>query len=99
QASYREGSKNVTAGANPMALKRGIDKAVAAVSEELKKLSKPVKGRMIAQVGAISANNDQAIGGIIADAMEKVGKDGVITVEEAEDSGAPREAGEREKDD
>src|SRR5437899_12673670 len=83
QAIYREGSKNVTAGANPMALKRGIDKAVAAVSEELKKLSKPVKGRMIAQVGAISANNDQAIGGIIADAMEKVGKDGVITVEEA----------------
>src|SRR5438128_5363511 len=83
QAIYGEGAKNVTAGANPMALKRGIDKAVAAVSEELKKLSKPVKGRMIAQVGAISANNDQAIGGIIADAMEKVGKDGVITVEEA----------------
>src|SRR4051812_19569192 len=83
QAIYREGSKNVTAGANPMSLKRGIDKAVAAVSEELKKLSKPVKGRMIAQVGAISANNDEAIGTIIADAMEKVGKDGVITVEEA----------------
>src|SRR5436190_15546382 len=83
QAIYREGSKNVTAGANPMALKRGIDKAVAAVSEELKKMSKPVKGRMIAQVGAISANNDEAIGKIIADAMEKVGKDGVITVEEA----------------
>ena len=83
QAIYREGGKNVTAGANPMALKRGIDKAVAAVSEELKKLSKPVKGRMIAQVGAISANNDEAIGTIIADAMEKVGKDGVITVEEA----------------
>src|SRR6266487_496841 len=83
QAIYREGSKNVTAGANPMALKRGIDRAVAAVSEELKKHSKPVKGKMIAQVGAISANNDETIGGIIADAMEKVGKDGVITVEEA----------------
>src|SRR6201999_873377 len=83
QAIYREGSKNVTAGANPMALKRGIDKAVAAVSDELKKLSKPVKGKMIAQVGAISANNDEEIGRIIAEAMEKVGKDGVITVEEA----------------
>ena len=83
QAIYREGSKNVTAGANPMAIKRGIDKAVIAVSEELKKLSKPVKGKMIAQVGAISANNDEEIGKIIADAMEKVGKDGVITVEEA----------------
>src|SRR5712691_370204 len=83
QAIYREGSKNVTAGANPMALKRGIDKAVAAVAEELKKLSRAVKGKMIAQVGAISANNDPTIGGIIADAMEKVGKDGVITVEEA----------------
>src|SRR5881227_689492 len=81
QAIYREGAKNVTAGANPMALKRGIDKAVAAVSEELKKLSTPVKGKMIAQVGAISANNDEAIGKIIADAMAKVGKDGVITVE------------------
>jgi chaperonin GroEL len=83
QAIYREGSKNVTAGANPMAVKRGIEKAVAAVTEELKKLSKPVKGKMIAQVGTISANNDEAIGGIIAQAMEKVGKDGVITVEEA----------------
>jgi chaperonin GroEL len=83
QAIYREGAKNVTAGANPMALKRGIDKAVAVVTEELKKLSKPVKGKMIAQVGAISANNDEAIGKIIADAMDKVGKDGVITVEEA----------------
>jgi chaperonin GroEL len=83
QAIFREGGKNVTAGANPMALKRGIDKAVAAVSEELKKLSKPVKGGMIAQVGAISANNDPEIGRIIAEAMEKVGKDGVITVEEA----------------
>ena len=83
QAIYREGSKNVTAGANPMALKRGIEKAVAVVTEELKKLSKPVKGKMIAQVGTISANNDETIGGIIAQAMEKVGKDGVITVEEA----------------
>jgi chaperonin GroEL len=83
QAIYREGSKNVTAGANPMALKRGIDKAVAVVVEELKKLSKPVKGKMIAQVGAISANSDETIGNIIAEAMEKVGKDGVITVEEA----------------
>ena len=83
QAIYREGSKNVTAGANPMALKRGIERAVAAVTEELKKLSKPVKGKMIAQVGTISANNDETIGGIIAQAMEKVGKDGVITVEEA----------------
>jgi len=83
QAIYREGSKNVTAGANPMAIKRGIEKAVAAVTEELKKLSKPVKGKMIAQVGTISANNDETIGGIIAQAMEKVGKDGVITVEEA----------------
>jgi chaperonin GroEL len=83
QAIYREGSKNVTAGANPMELKRGIEKAVAAVIEELKKLSKPVKGKMIAQVGTISANNDETIGTIIAEAMEKVGKDGVITVEEA----------------
>src|SRR5688572_22051401 len=83
QAIYREGSKNVTAGANPMELKRGIDKAVAAVTEELKKLSKPVAGKMIAQVGTISANNDETIGNIIAEAMEKVGKDGVITVEEA----------------
>jgi chaperonin GroEL len=83
QAIYREGSKNVTAGANPMELKRGIEKAVTAVTDELKKLSKPVKGKMIAQVGTISANNDETIGNIIADAMEKVGKDGVITVEEA----------------
>jgi chaperonin GroEL len=83
QAVYREGIKNVTAGANPMELKRGIDKAVGAVIEELKKLSKPVKGKMIAQVGTISANNDETIGQIIAEAMEKVGKDGVITVEEA----------------
>jgi len=83
QAIYREGIKNVTAGANPMDLKRGIEKAVANVTEELKKLSKPVKGKMIAQVGTISANNDETIGTIIAEAMEKVGKDGVITVEEA----------------
>jgi len=83
QAIYREGSKNVTAGANPMELKRGIEKAVTAVTEELKKLSKPVAGKMIAQVGTISANNDETIGTIIAEAMEKVGKDGVITVEEA----------------
>ncbi len=87
QAIYREGSKNVTAGANPMELKRGIEKAVAAVTEELKKLSKPVKGKMIAQVGTISANNDETIGNIIAEAMEKVGKDGVITVEEAKSHG------------
>ncbi len=83
QAVYREGIKNVTAGANPMDIKRGIEKAVAFVIEELKKLSKPVKGKMIAQVGTISANNDETIGNIIAEAMEKVGKDGVITVEEA----------------
>src|SRR6187455_1399943 len=83
QAIYREGIKNVTAGANPMEVKRGIGKAVDAVTEELKKLSKPVKGNMIAQVGTISANNDHTIGTIIAEAMEKVGKDGVITVEEA----------------
>ncbi|HXK12147.1 MAG TPA: chaperonin GroEL, partial [Vicinamibacteria bacterium] len=83
QAIYREGIKNVTAGANPMDIKRGIEKAVGAVVEELKKLSKPVKGKMIAQVGTISANNDDTIGKIIAEAMEKVGKDGVITVEEA----------------
>src|SRR5512139_1627730 len=83
QAIYREGIRNVTAGANPMDIKRGIEKAVAVVTDELKKLSKPVKGKMIAQVGTISANNDSTIGEIIAGAMEKVGKDGVITVEEA----------------
>jgi chaperonin GroEL len=83
QAIYREGIKNVTAGANPMELKKGVEKAVAVVVEELKKLSKPVKGKMISQVGSISANNDETIGSIIAEAMEKVGKDGVITVEEA----------------
>jgi chaperonin GroEL len=83
QALYREGIKNVTAGINPMELKKGIDRAVVAVVEELKKLSKPVRGKMIAQVGSISANNDEEIGSIIAEAMEKVGKDGVITVEES----------------
>ena len=83
QAIYREGAKNVTAGANPMALKRGIEKAVAAMTAELKAMSKPVAGAMIAQVGTISANNDSEIGKIIAEAMDKVGKDGVITVEEA----------------
>jgi len=83
QAIYREGTRNVTAGANPTELKVGIEKAVAAVVGELEKLGKPVKGRMIAQVGTISANNDETIGRLIAEAMEKVGKDGVITVEEA----------------
>src|SRR6185295_8282985 len=83
QAFLREGLKNVTAGANPMSLKIGIEKAVATVTDELKKISKPVKGKAIAQVGTISANSDETIGTIIAEAMEKVGKDGVITVEEA----------------
>jgi chaperonin GroEL len=83
QAIFREGVKNVAAGANPMAIKRGIETAVAAAIEELKKLSKPVKGDMISQVGTVSANNDKTVGGIIAEAMKKVGKDGVITVEEA----------------
>src|SRR6059036_2992243 len=84
QAIFREGLKSVTAGANPMSLKRGIDKAVELVVEELKRISAPSKGRKeIAQVGTISANGDKEIGDKIADAMEKVGKDGVITVEEA----------------
>jgi chaperonin GroEL len=84
QAIFREGLKNVTAGANPMAIKRGIDKAVEQVIAELKHISTPTKGKKeIAQVGTISANNDEEIGNLIADAMEKVGKDGVITVEEA----------------
>src|SRR5512146_577883 len=83
QAIYREGIKNVTAGANPMELKRGIDAAVKAAVEALDKLSKPVEGKDIAHVGTISANNDSEIGKIIAEAMDKVGKDGVITVEEA----------------
>src|SRR5258708_18775965 len=83
QCLFREGIKNVTAGANPMELKKGIEKAVALVVEELKKLSKPVKGKMIAQVGTISANSDETIGGIIAEAMDEVGKDAVLTGEEA----------------
>jgi chaperonin GroEL len=84
QAIFREGCKNVTAGANPMDLKRGIEKAVETVIEHLKTISKPVEGQKeIEQVGTISANNDSTIGTIIAEAMEKVGKDGVITVEEA----------------
>src|SRR5467141_2100240 len=83
QAIFREGVKSVAAGANPMALKRGIEAAVAAVVEEVKKFSKPVSGDMIAQVGTISANGDATIGNIIAEAMKKVGKDGVITVEES----------------
>jgi len=84
QAIYKEGLKNVTAGANPTALKRGIDKAVKTVVENLKKMSKPIKDKKeIAQVASIAANNDSAIGDLIAEAMEKVGKDGVITVEEA----------------
>ncbi len=83
QAIFREGVKTVAAGASPMALKRGIEKAVEAAVEEIKKLHKDVKGDMIAQVGTISANNDKQIGSIIAEAMKKVGKDGVITVEES----------------
>jgi chaperonin GroEL len=83
QAIYREGARNVTAGADPMAVKRGIEKAVTALTAELTRMSKPVSGSMIAQVGTISANHDETIGRIIAEAMEKVGKDGVITVEEA----------------
>src|SRR6202163_2988890 len=83
QAIFREGVKSVAAGANPMALKRGIEAAVEMVVEEVKKLSKPVTGDMIAQIGTISANGDPTIGNIIAEAMKKVGKDGVITVEES----------------
>ncbi len=83
QAIFREGSKNVTAGANPMELKRGIEQAVEAAVRKIDEMSKPVTGSEIAHVGTISANNDKEIGGIIAEAMEKVGKDGVITVEEA----------------
>jgi len=83
QAIYREGAKNVTAGANPMAIRRGIDAAVTAMTAALEQMAKPVSGPMIAQVGTISANHDEAIGRIIAEAMDKVGKDGVITVEEA----------------
>src|SRR5438874_10503245 len=85
QTIFREGVKSVAAGANPMALKRGIEKAVERVVEEVKKFSKdvPAKGDAIAQVGTISANGDSTIGNIIAEAMQKVGKDGVITVEES----------------
>jgi chaperonin GroEL len=83
QAIFREGVKTVAAGASPMALKRGIDRAVETAVDELKKLHRDVKGDMIAQVGTISANNDKQIGSIIAEAMKKVGKDGVITVEES----------------
>jgi len=83
QSIYAEGLRYVTAGSNPTLIKKGIDKAVEAVVSDLKKLSREVSGEMIAQVGAISANNDESIGKIIAEAMEKVGKDGVITVEEA----------------
>jgi chaperonin GroEL len=83
QAIFREGVKTVAAGANPMALKRGIDKAVERAVEEIKRLKKDVKGDMIAQVGTVSANGDATIGNIIAQAMDKVGKDGVITVEES----------------
>ncbi|HRS01770.1 MAG TPA: TCP-1/cpn60 chaperonin family protein, partial [Bacteroidota bacterium] len=84
QAIYREGLKNVTAGANPMDIKRGIDLAVAKINEGLKEISRNVEGkREITQVGAISANNDMAIGELIAEAMDRVGKDGVITIEEA----------------
>jgi chaperonin GroEL len=83
QAIFREGVKTVAAGANPMALKRGIDKAVERATREIKKMSKPVTGEMIAQVGTISANGDHSIGELIAEAMVKVGKDGVITIEES----------------
>src|SRR6202789_3286587 len=83
QAIFREGIKAVTAGANPMAIKRGIDKAVELAVEEIKSLSKPVSGDMIAQGGRISANSDSTIVDVIAEAMKKVGKDGVITVEES----------------
>ncbi len=83
QAIYREGTRNVAAGASPMAVKRGIDKAVEMITAELEKMSKPVTGAMIAQVGTISANHDETIGSIIAEAMARVGKDGVITVEDS----------------
>jgi len=84
QAIYREGAKNITAGGNPMEIKRGIERAVEVVVQELKKISKPCQAKTeISQVGTISANNDKTIGDLIAEAMEKVGKDGVITVEEA----------------
>src|ERR1700694_4430799 len=83
QAIFRDGVKAVTSGVNPMAMKRGIDKAVELVVASVQALSKPVSGDMIAQIGTISANTDHTIGGVIAEAMKKVGKDGVITVEES----------------
>src|SRR5450631_4248139 len=84
QAIFREGSKMVAAGHNPMEIKRGIEKAVASIVEALKKISKPTKGQKdVAQVGTISANGDETIGKLIAEAMEKVGKEGVVTIEEA----------------
>src|SRR5947199_6432190 len=83
QSIFREGVKTVAAGANPMAVKRGIERAVTVATEKIRELAKPVKGDMIAQVATVSANNDSTIGNIIAEAMKKVGKDGVITVEEA----------------
>ena len=83
RAIFKEGTRNIAAGSNPMAVRRGIDKAVEAAIEHLKTIARPVSNKQeIAQVGAISANNDMAIGNLLADAMEKVGKDGVITVEE-----------------
>jgi len=94
QAIFREGVKMVAAGANPMALKRGIDKAVERVVEEIKRMAKPVKGDMIAHVGTISANGDTMIGNLIAEAMKKVGKDGVITVEESKTMQTELEVGE-----
>src|SRR2546422_3327662 len=84
QGNYREGVEHVVSGANPMDLKRGIERAVEVLTEKLKKMSKPVSGKMVAQVGTISANSDEQIGTIIAEAMDKVGKDGVITVEEGQ---------------
>ena len=91
QAIVNEGMKNVTAGANPMSLKKGIDKAVEAIGDELNNISKPTQSQSdVAQVGTISANGDSTIGDIIAEAMDKVGQDGVITVEEAK--GLPRDA-------
>ena len=83
QAIYREGATNVTAGTNPMAIKRGIERSVGTITVELKKMSRPVTGAVIAQVGTISANHDEPIGRIIAEARDRVGKDGVVTVEEA----------------
>src|SRR5207249_10119769 len=94
QAIYREGIKNVTAGANPMELKRGIDSAVKAAVDSLDWLSKPVEGKDIAHVGTISANNDLEIGKIIAEAMDKVGKEGIISVEAAKGLETTLEVGE-----